>query len=83
MVFRCFNSKKGEAAIYVEAMENDGVSKIVADIEYDLQPLPRGMHAFDPYEGKIISIFYIWNCWMLFRKLFDVFFIPMKLEFDV
>ncbi|XP_045463340.1 meteorin-like protein [Harmonia axyridis] len=47
---RCFNSKKGQAAIYVEALENDGVSKIVADIEYDLQPLPRGIHSYDPNE---------------------------------
>ncbi|KAK9891516.1 hypothetical protein WA026_014752 [Henosepilachna vigintioctopunctata] len=47
---RCFNSKNGQAAIYVEAIENDGVTKMVADIEYDLQPLPRGVHAYDPSE---------------------------------
>ncbi|KAL3285042.1 hypothetical protein HHI36_019169 [Cryptolaemus montrouzieri] len=47
---RCFNSKNGQAAIYVEAMENDGVTKMVADIEYDLQPLPKGVHVFNPSE---------------------------------
>lgn len=49
---RCFNSKNGQAAIYVEATDIDSFTKRVAEIEYDLQPLPRGVHSFDPTEGN-------------------------------
>lgn len=47
---RCFNSKNGQAAIYVEAVPDDNFSKRVADFEYDLQALPRGAKGFDPTE---------------------------------
>lgn len=47
---RCFNSKNYQAAIYVEAEEDDGVEKSVFEVEYDLQSLPRGSHAYDPSE---------------------------------
>lgn len=50
--FRCFQSKNGQVAIYVEATESDTVHRRVADIEYDLQPLPRGGKVYDPAEGK-------------------------------
>ncbi|GLV35023.1 hypothetical protein CBL_09503 [Carabus blaptoides fortunei] len=46
---RCFQSKHGQAAIYVEATDSDPVTRRVADFEYDLQPLPRGK-AYDPAE---------------------------------
>lgn len=47
---RCFNSKNGQAAIYVEAIPDDNFSKRIADFEYDLQALPRGAKGFDPTE---------------------------------
>lgn len=50
-VFRCFQSKHGQAAIYVEATDSDPVTRRVADFEYDLQPLPRGK-GYDPAEGN-------------------------------
>lgn len=49
-VTRCFNSKNGLVAIYVEAADANSVTKRVADIEYDLQSLPRGSHGYDPTE---------------------------------
>ncbi|XP_017782590.1 PREDICTED: meteorin-like protein [Nicrophorus vespilloides] len=49
-IMRCFNSKNGQVAIYVEATDGESVNKRVADFEYDLQPLPRGSHRFDPSE---------------------------------
>lgn len=50
---RCFQSKKGQSAIYVEAMEGDEMLRRVAEFEYDLEPLPRGK-GYDPVEGRII-----------------------------
>nr|XP_022912436.1 meteorin-like protein [Onthophagus taurus] len=47
---RCFNSKNGAVALYVEASDPDSVDKRVADIEYDLQPLPKGATGYDPSE---------------------------------
>ncbi|RZC32452.1 meteorin-like protein [Asbolus verrucosus] len=47
---RCFNSKNGQAAIYVEATDVDTVTKRVAEVEYDLQALPKGVRGFDPTE---------------------------------
>jgi hypothetical protein len=47
---RCFNSKNGQAAIYVEAADVDAVTKRVAEFEYDLQALPKGVRGFDPTE---------------------------------
>lgn len=47
---RCFNSKNGKAAIYVEALDESSFKKRVSDFEYDLQPLPRGTKGFDPSE---------------------------------
>lgn len=53
---RCFNSKYGQAAIYVEAIEADSVIKRTATIDYDLQPLPRGARGYDPTEGELSHI---------------------------
>ncbi|XP_969763.1 meteorin-like protein [Tribolium castaneum] len=47
---RCFISKNGQAAIYVEASDVDAITKRVAEIEYDLQALPKGVKGFDPTE---------------------------------
>lgn len=59
---RCFQSKKGQAAIYVEAIEGDEMLRRVAEFEYDLEPLPRGK-GYDPVEGRIVKIimFHFWN----------------------
>ncbi|XP_071442301.1 meteorin-like protein [Hetaerina americana] len=49
---RCFQSRKGQAALYVEATPG-GVSprgRTVASFEYHLQPLPSGVKSFDPSE---------------------------------
>lgn len=50
---RCFNSKNGQAAIYVEATVEDNVKKRIAEIQYDLQALPRGIKGYDPTEGNL------------------------------
>ena len=50
--YRCFNSKNGQAAIYVEAADVDAVTKRVAEVDYDLQALPKGVRGFDPTEGE-------------------------------
>lgn len=38
----------------MEATEVDGVTKRTAEIEYDLQPLPKDLRGYDPTEGKLI-----------------------------
>lgn len=53
MFCRCFNSKNGKVAIYVEATDDSSFKKRISEIEYDLQPLPRGSKGFDPSEGKL------------------------------
>ncbi|CAH0548044.1 unnamed protein product [Brassicogethes aeneus] len=47
---RCFNSKKGQAAIYVEATQEQSILKRVSEMDYDLQPLPEGSKGYDPTE---------------------------------
>ncbi|KAF2880864.1 hypothetical protein ILUMI_25309 [Ignelater luminosus] len=47
---RCFQSRNGQAALYIEATGSDTMRKRVAEIEYDLQPLPRGTRVYDPTE---------------------------------
>ncbi|XP_018330714.1 meteorin-like protein [Agrilus planipennis] len=49
---RCFQSKNGQAAIYIEAIDNDIVTKRVVELDYDLQPLPKGKRTYDSFEGK-------------------------------
>ncbi|XP_046408985.1 meteorin-like protein [Ischnura elegans] len=49
---RCFQSRRGQAALYVEATPG-GQSprgRTVASFEYHLQPLPSGAKTFDPSE---------------------------------
>lgn len=53
---RCFQSKNGQAAIYVEANDADDIKRRVADIEYDLELMPRGK-GYDPAEGRYLSDF--------------------------
>lgn len=43
---RCFRSKNGQAAIYVEATPEEGEQRRSARLQYDLQPLPA--KAYDP-----------------------------------
>lgn len=44
---RCFQSKKRQAAIYVEAENSGDFKKEVAGFSYDLRPLPRGSSVYD------------------------------------
>lgn len=45
---RCFQSRNGQAAIYVEAVDSRRLfKKEVAGFSYDLQPIPRGSSYFD------------------------------------
>lgn len=45
---RCFQSRNGQAAIYVEAVDYTGVfKKEVAGFSYDLHPIPKGSSIFD------------------------------------
>ncbi|KAK6643083.1 hypothetical protein RUM43_004586 [Polyplax serrata] len=47
-LIRCFQSKKGQAAIYVEASNDSGdFKKEVAGFSYDLHPVPRGSSVSD------------------------------------
>ncbi|XP_069685315.1 meteorin-like protein [Periplaneta americana] len=48
---RCFQSRDGQAALYVEATSSRSViHKQVAAFSYDLQPLPRGRSYYDSQE---------------------------------
>lgn len=49
---RCFSSKNGQVAIYVEATQGQSVNKRTSEIEYDLQPLPKGVNGYDLTEGN-------------------------------
>ncbi|PSN49762.1 Meteorin-like protein, partial [Blattella germanica] len=48
---RCFHSRGGQAALYVEAATSKtDFTKQVASLTYDLEALPRGGSAYDPSE---------------------------------
>ncbi|PNF26546.1 Meteorin-like protein, partial [Cryptotermes secundus] len=48
---RCFHSRGGQAALYVEAATSKtDFTKEVASLTYDLEALPRGAAAYDPSE---------------------------------
>ncbi|KAB0796212.1 hypothetical protein PPYR_10273 [Photinus pyralis] len=47
---RCFQSRHGQVALYIEAIGGSSMIKRVAKIEYDLEPLPKGSQAYDPTE---------------------------------
>lgn len=48
---RCFQSRNGQVALYIEAItSSSSMIKRVAKIEYDLQPLPRGVKSYDVSE---------------------------------
>jgi hypothetical protein len=50
---RCFQSRGGQAALYVEAATyKTDFTKEVATLTYDLMALPRGGAAYDPTEGR-------------------------------
>jgi diacylglycerol kinase (ATP) len=50
---RCFHSRGGQAALYVEAaISKTDFTKEVASLTYDLEALPRGAAAYDPSEGR-------------------------------
>ncbi|KAJ9574857.1 hypothetical protein L9F63_007982, partial [Diploptera punctata] len=50
-VARCFQSRDGQAALYVEAISSRGdLHKQVAAFTYHLQPLPRGISYYDSQE---------------------------------
>lgn len=50
---RCFHSRKGRAALYVEAESVVAApARQVAAFTYDLQALPKGPDAYDPVEGN-------------------------------
>lgn len=56
---RCFYSRHGQAALYVEASElgtpDVGEPKEEFALEYDLEPLPRGSK-FDDSQGKATAV---------------------------
>lgn len=58
MIHRCFQSRGGQAALYVEAATEPTVYKPMAEFAYDLQSLPKGK-GYDPNEGKYLLYF---NC---------------------
>ncbi|CAG9771132.1 unnamed protein product [Ceutorhynchus assimilis] len=47
---RCFNSKRGQTALYIEAIDERSFEKQVTEIEYDLQQLPKNFYGYDPSE---------------------------------
>ncbi|ENN73611.1 hypothetical protein YQE_09858, partial [Dendroctonus ponderosae] len=47
---RCFNSKNGQAALYIEATDERSFEKQLTEIEYDLQQLPKNFHGYDSSE---------------------------------
>jgi hypothetical protein len=50
---RCFQSRGGQAALYVEATSSRGViQRQVVAFSYHLQPLPKGRSYYDPEEGE-------------------------------
>lgn len=49
---RCFQSKKQQVALYIEATDWKPLDKHVIQLDYDLQPLPEGVTFMDPFEGK-------------------------------
>ena len=47
-MIRCFQSKKGQAAIYVEAVNESGeFKKEIAGFSYDLHPVAKGSSVYD------------------------------------
>lgn len=44
---RCFNSKNGQAAIYIEATDERSFDRQLTEIEYDLQQLPKNHYGYD------------------------------------
>ena len=53
---RCFNSKNGQAAIYIEATDEKSFDRQVTEIDYDLQQLPKHYYGYDSSEGKIFIL---------------------------
>ncbi|XP_050300753.1 meteorin-like protein [Anthonomus grandis grandis] len=47
---RCFNSRHGQAAIYIEATDERSFEKQFTEIEYDLQQLPKNSYGYDSSE---------------------------------
>ncbi|KAF7270620.1 hypothetical protein GWI33_016416 [Rhynchophorus ferrugineus] len=47
---KCFNSKKGQAALYIEATDERSFDRQMMEIEYDLHQLPRNTYGYDPAE---------------------------------
>jgi len=53
---RCFQSRDGQAALYVEAISSrHTILKEVAAFSYNLQPLPNGKSYYDSQEGMYVS----------------------------
>lgn len=75
---RCFTTKTGVVAMYVEAMHSEGVEKKTSEILYDLQPILKGSRAYDPNEGNLAwnfsthfsprSCFSVYRMSALFRR---------------
>jgi diacylglycerol kinase (ATP) len=54
---RCFLSREGQAALYVEAISAQGaIQRQVAAFSYDLQPLPKGRSYYDSQEGECCTV---------------------------
>ncbi|KAL1517340.1 hypothetical protein ABEB36_001115 [Hypothenemus hampei] len=49
-LIKCFNSKNGQAAIYMEATDERSFDRQHTEIEYDLQPIPWSVYGYDPNE---------------------------------
>ena len=53
---RCFQSRDGQAALYVEAISSrHNIQKEVAAFSYNLQPLPKGKSYYDCEEGMYVN----------------------------
>jgi len=54
---RCFQSRDGQAALYVEAISSrHNIQKEVAAFSYNLQPLPKGKSYYDSQEGMYMYV---------------------------
>lgn len=49
---RCFNSKKAQAAIYIEATDERSFDKQFTELQYDLEKIPQGFYGYDRAEGE-------------------------------
>lgn len=56
---RCFNSKKAQAAIYIEATDERSFDKQFTELQYDLEKIPQGFYGYDRAEGECNSVCFL------------------------